>query len=190
MNRAESVDELKRVYAVLNADLKMAQQATLKNPSEFNKRTLVRTCAALVEGLSYQLRQVTLASLKDTNLLSEGELAILQQTKHQLSVQGQVREKDNFQSTLPMLLFTLRVYAKNHGASFSPNTFDNGWSCLRKAFTLRDRLMHPKSFEDLHVSDEAGADFTAGIQWWDSAVESLLAACEAADKEILLHGPQ
>lgn len=190
MNRAESVAELKRVYAVLNADLELARQATLKDPSEFNKRTLVRTCAALVEGLSYHLRQVTLASLKDTNLLSDGERAILQETKHQLSEQGQVRERDNFQSTLPMLLFTLRVYAKNHGASFSPNTADNGWNCLRKAFTLRDRLMHPKSFEDLQVSDEAGAEFTAGIQWWDSSVESLLAACEAADREILSRGSQ
>lgn len=188
MNRSESVDELKRVYAVLNTDLQLARKATLNDPSEFNKRTLIRTCAALVEGLSYQLRQVTLATLKETNLLSDGELAILQETKHQLSEQGQVKEKGNFQSTLPMLLFTLRVFAKNHGASFSPNTSDNGWNSLRNAFALRDRLMHPKSFEDLHVSDEAGAEFTAGIQWWDSSVASLLAACDTADKEIMARG--
>jgi hypothetical protein len=185
MKRAEAVVELKRVYAVLNADVESARDATLRNPSEFNKRTLVRTCAALVEGLSFQLRQVTLASLKDTNVLSGSELAILRETKHQLSDQGEVRERNDFQSTLPMLLFTLRVYAKNHGASYSPKTADNGWNCLRKALALRDRLMHPKSFEDLQVTDEAGTEFTAGIQWWDDSVASLLKTCEIADKKIL-----
>ena len=191
MNRADAVEELKRVYAVLNADLELARAATLGDPSEFNKRTLVRTCAALVEGLAFQLRQVTLSTLRETKLLTEGELAILRETKAQLSIQGAAEERDNFQSTLPMLLFTLRVYAKNHGASFAPNTSDNGWNCLRKAMALRDRLMHPKSYEDLVVSEEAGAEFTAGIRWWDEAIAALLAACEAADTKFrALEAPQ
>ncbi len=185
MKRSEAVEELKRVYAVLNADVKDAQAATLRNPTDFNKRTLVRTCAALVEGLAYQLRQVTLATLQGTDLLSTGDLAVLRETRYQLSRQGDIEERDNFQSTLLMLLFTLRVYAQNHGATFVPNTSDNGWNCLRKAFDLRDRLMHPKSPQDLLVTDDLGADFTAGIKWWDDSVGSLLNACDAADKAIL-----
>ena len=185
MSRANAVDELKRVYALLKSDLDVAQGVTVQEPSDFNKRTFVRTCAALVEGLSYQLRQVTLATLKETKYLSEGESAVLRETKYQLSEKGEIRERNDFQATLPMLLFSLRVYAKNHGATFSPNTGDNGWNCLRKAFTLRDRLMHPKSLDDLNISDEEGAEFTAGIQWWDSCVMSLLEACDAADKRIL-----
>jgi hypothetical protein len=185
MNRAEAVDQLKRVYTILNADLKAAQSATLRDPTEFNKRTLVRTCAALVEGLAYQLRQVTLASLKNTQLLTLGDRATLTEVKYQLSAQGTVQERDNFQSTLPQLLFSLRIYAKNHGADFDPNTSDNGWNCLRKAFALRDRLMHPKSLADLEVTDGDGEEFAAGVQWWDSQILQLFAACEAADKAIL-----
>jgi hypothetical protein len=184
MNRAEAVDELKRVYTVLNTDLEAARVAAVRDPSEFNKRTLVRTCAALVEGLSYQLRRVTLASLQNTNHLTSGELAILREKRHQLSDKGIVEERDNYQPTLSMLLFSLRVYAKNHGATFVPDTSHNGWNCLRRAMALRDRLMHPKSLADLTISDEAGAEFTAGIQWWDNAVASLLAACDAADREL------
>nr|WP_315494667.1 hypothetical protein [uncultured Rhodoferax sp.] len=189
MGRKEAVEELKRVYAVLSADVSEARAATLRSPTEFNKRTLVRTCAALVEGLSYQLRQVTLATLQDTDFLAAGDLAILRETRYQLTRQGDVEERDNFQSTLSMLLFTLRIYAKNHGAAYSPATSDNGWNCLRKAFDLRDRLMHPKSLQDLLVTDAAGADFTAGIKWWDDSVGQLLAACDAADAAFLAQKP-
>jgi hypothetical protein len=182
MNRSEAVEELKRVYTTLNSDLEAARTATLQNPTDFNKRTLVRTCAALIEGLSYQLRQVTLASMQNTELLTEGERAILKETKYQVSAKGAVEERDNFQSTLSMLLFSLIIYAKNHGASFSPNTSDNGWNCLRNAFALRDRLMHPKSVQDLHVADDAGDEFTAGVEWWDNTIIDLLAACDEADK--------
>jgi hypothetical protein len=185
MNRADAVRELKLVYTILRADLDAAGRGATENPSAFHKRTLVRTCAALVEGLSYQLRRVTLASLQSTSHLTPGELAILRETTYRLSDKGTVEERDNFQQTLAMLLFSLRVYAKNHGAVFVPDTSDNGWSCLRKAMALRDRLMHPKSVADLTVSDEEGADFAAGIKWWDDAVADLLAACDAADKEFL-----
>jgi hypothetical protein len=184
MNRTDAVEKLKRVYAVLSADVEDARNATCQNPTEFNKRTLVRTCAALVEGLAYQLRQVTLATLQGTDVLDEGELTILKETKCQLSKQGGVEERANFQSTLPMLLFRLRVYAKNHGAVYLPKTSDNGWGSLRKAFALRDRLMHPKSLQDLNVTDDSGADFAAGIKWWDDSVSELLSACDIADDRI------
>ena len=186
MERADAVEELKRVYSVLNGDLVAARAVTVRDPSDFNKRTLVRTCAALVEGLSYQLRQVTLVTLDKEQTLSDGERAVLQETRHSLSGQGTVEERDNFQATLPMLLFTLKVYAKNHGAEFEPNTKDNGWNCLRKAFALRDRLMHPKSEQDLLVTDDIGTDFMAGIKWWDDTVFALLAKCEEADKQWLV----
>lgn len=188
MGRAEAVDELKRMYALLDEDVKQAREATLRNPSEFNKRTLVRTCAALVEGLAYQMRQVTLETLRNTSLLTSGDIAILRDNRYQLTVKGDVEERDNFQPTLSMLLFTLRVYAKNHGAVFIPNTSDNGWHCLRKAFQLRDRLMHPKSIQDLSITDDAGAEFTAGTKWWDDSIGQLLAACDAADKVFLEQG--
>jgi hypothetical protein len=184
MNRAEAVSELKRVYFVLNSDVKEAQSATLANPSDFNKRTLIRTCAALVEGLAFQLRQVTLATLQGTEFLSQGDLSILREEKYQLSQQGNVEVRDNHQSTLAMILFTLRVYAKNHGATFNPDTSTNGWNCLRKAFSMRDQLMHPKSLQDLTITDEAGTEFSAGVQWWDEAIRDLFEACDEADKKI------
>ena len=185
MNRADAVEELKQVYSVLNADFVYAREAAIQNPTEFHKRTLVRTCFALIEGLAYQLRHVTLATLQDTDFLSEGELAVLKETMHRLNQSGDIEDRDNFQTTLPMMLFTLRVYAKNHGACFEPKTSDNGWSCLKKAVKIRDRLMHPKSLQDLSITDDEGAIFSAGVSWWDHAMWDLFQVCEAADKKHL-----
>ena len=185
MKRAEAVDELKRVYAVLNSDLKEARAELLQSSTEFRKRTLVRTCFALVEGLSHQLRQVTLATLQDTNFLSAGDLAILKEERYQLSAQGNTEERDNHQLTLPMLLFSLRIYAKNHGAEFTPKISDYGWNCLRKGFQMRDRLMHPKSLRDLAVTDVEQNDFAVGIKWWNDSLRDLLATCNMADNNML-----
>jgi hypothetical protein len=185
MNRADAVEELKQLYTILNADVRVANDAALTDPTEFNMRTLVRTCFALIEGLAYQIRHVTLASLQGTDILSEGELAILKEVKYQLSDNGSVKRGNNFQAMLPQLLFTLRVYAKNHGADFVPKTSDKGWTCLKEAVTIRDRLMHPKSLQDLSISDAERETFAAGVKWWDDMVLALLLACENADKKLL-----
>jgi hypothetical protein len=185
MGRAEAVEQLQRVYALLNQDVKDAHASVLTNPTDFNQRTLIRTYFALIEGLAYQLRHVTLASLEGTGLLSDGDVAILREERHQLSPQGAVEAKDNFQSMLPSLLFALRVYAKNHEATFVPRTSDNGWNCLRKAVDIRDRLTHPKSLADLAITEEDGAVFAAGVKWWNDSLTELFAECEAADRRIL-----
>jgi len=184
MRRAEAVEELKRVYAALNADVVTAHAAVMQSGTEFNQRTLIRTYFAHIEGLAYQLRKVTLASLEGTEFLSDGDRAILKEERFQLSPQGSAEARDNFQTMLPTLLFSLRVYAKNHGATFVPRTGDNGWSCLRKAVDIRDRLTHPKSLADLVVTEKDGAIFAAGVKWWNDSLRELFAECEKADQLI------
>ena len=191
MRRSGAVAELKAVYAVLKDDFDRAKLAVTVDPSEFHKRSLVRAAFALIEGFSFHLRQVTLATLKDTSFLTEGDRAILREERYQLSANGTPETRDNFQRTLPMILFSLRVYAKNHGAAFTPDTSDSGWNCLRKAVDIRDRVTHPKALGDLQITDDLGSTFSEGVRWWNEALGELLRACEAADKKfVTLQGTQ
>lgn len=79
MNRAEAVSQLKDVWAILSSDLDAAIQYGRITNTPYAQRAMVRTWFALVEGLSYQLRQVTLATLQNTDFLSTSEIALLKE---------------------------------------------------------------------------------------------------------------
>lgn len=182
MNRADAVDQLKRVFTVLIKDVDEAVAYGRTNPSPFAHRTLVRTHFALVEGLAYQLRQVTLASLEGTELLTLVEVAILKEERYALNAKGHPEVRENFQNFLPNLLFSIRCYTKNHGASYEPNLGHHGWEAMRKAAEVRNRITHPKSDSSLALSEEDLKHFVEAAAWWKATMLEMFAACAEADE--------
>lgn len=182
MGRAAAVAELKQVYSILETDLDNALELWRRDQSQFAHRTLYRTYFAFVEGLAFQLRNVTLASLQDSDLLNPGELALLREEKFYLDQKGVPKAGRNFQSFLPNLLFSIRCYAKNHGASYEPNTGDAGWVAMRKAVDIRDRLTHPKSAAGLEVAESDAKQLVAAAAWWKRTLLEMFAKCGEADE--------
>jgi hypothetical protein len=183
MDRRAAVDEMKRVYAVLTADVDAALAAGRAKPDQFARRTLVRTYIAFVEGLAFQFRQITLTSLVETDLLTHAELALLREERFQLNSKGETEPRENFQPFLPNLLFSLRTYVKNHGATFAPDTGSHGWEAMRKSVAVRDRLMHPKSLAGLEVSEQDLDNLEKAAEWWNKTVVAMLTACGEADEQ-------
>ncbi|MDO6387499.1 MULTISPECIES: hypothetical protein [unclassified Uliginosibacterium] len=181
MNRQETVEQLKRVWAVLASDLDEALAYGRQNSSAFAHRTLVRTHFAMIEGLSYQLRQVTLTSLEGTDLVTPIEIALLREERYFLNGKGHPEPKEDFQTFLPSLLFSIRSYLKNHGATYEPDTSHHGWEALRKAVDIRNRLMHPKSEACLHLSETDLKIFTEAAAWWKKTILGMFSACDEAD---------
>ena len=182
MNRAQAVDELKCVYKVLSADLENALQLKREKPTQFAYRNLFRTYFAYVEGFAFQLRQVTQASLAETDFLTIAELALLREERAQLNNKGQPELKKNYQPFLPNLLFSVRCYVKNHGATYQPDISHNGWESMKKSVAVRDRLTHPKSASGLEVKEEDLECFSAGSEWWKKTLHEMFAACDEADE--------
>ena len=182
MTRAESVNEMKRVFATLVDDLDCALQIGKTDPSQFAHRTLFRTYFAYVEGISFQLRQITLASLEGTELLTDSELAVLREERFQLNAKGIPEAKENHQQVLPNLLFSIRCYVKNHGAKYQPDTGHHGWESMGKAVAVRDRLTHPKSGSGLEVAEDDAQVLVEAAVWWRRTLLEMLAACGEADE--------
>ena len=181
MIRLDAVDELKRVIMVLNEDLDAALIAGRTDPCQFAHRTLIRTYFAFVEGIAYQLRQVTRASLEGTDLLTHGERALLREERFQLNAKGEPETKENYQPMLPNLLFSVRCYVKNHGAIYSPDTGSSGWGSMKRAIAVRDRITHPKSAQGLEISDEDTEHFVRAAEWWKRTLMEMFQACGEAD---------
>ncbi|SIQ13255.1 hypothetical protein [Aquipseudomonas alcaligenes] len=153
MNRAEAVSELKAVVALLQDDVAKIVEYGKANPTPYAHRMFIRAEFALLEGLLYQMRQVTFASLAETDLLSPAEVTLLSEVRYSLDKKGQIIEKEQFENFLSNMLFTLRMYAKNHGAEFEPNTDEAGWEAMHRAVRIRNRVTHPKSAACLDLSE-------------------------------------
>lgn len=179
--RAKAVEQLKATWAILDADMTAALNYGRAGNTPYAQRAMVRAFFAAVEGLSFQMRQVTLASLAGTNLLSDQETQLLREVRHSIDDKGRPREVANFLQFPASLLFSLTTYAKNHGASFEVDCSDAGWQALRHAVQVRNNVTHPKTPEALSPSDPDLQAVMDASRWWKATLLRLFKACDEAD---------
>lgn len=182
MDRSTAVNELKATWAVLNADLDAAVAYGKQANTPYAQRALTRALFATIEGLSYLLRQVTIATLSDTDILTEGELMLLREETYRLDEKGRPKPSVSYLQFPQSLLFTVRVYAKNHGAEFELDTSMKGWQALVIATKARNRITHPKSSTSLALNNEELQALVDAALWWKSSMLELFTACREADK--------
>ena len=144
MDRKAAVEQLKQTWAILNSDLDAAVEYGRIDNSPYAQRALVRAFFAAVEGLSYQMRQVTLASLAGTEFVTEQEVQLLREVRHSLDDKGRPKEAPSFLPFPDSLLFSLSIYAKNHGADFEVDKSQRGWQALRQTTQVRNNVTHPR----------------------------------------------
>ena len=181
MTRSEAIDQMKAIWLTLNADLDAALAYGRQGDTPYAERALVRAHFALVEGLSYQLRQVTIASLEMTTLLSAAELTLLKEQRHSVDDKGRPKTSEQYLSFPQSLLFSIHCYVKNHGATFQANTADGGWAAMQDATKIRNRVTHPKSAHALVLSEDDRRLFIQAAAWWKRTMLSMFIACEEAD---------
>ena len=182
MNRADAVGHLKQTWAILNADLDAAVEYGRLDNTPYAQRALVRAFFAAVEGLSYQMRQVTLASLAGTELITEQEVQLLREVRHSLDEKGHPKETPVFLPFPESLLFSLSIYAKNHGAVFEVDKSQRGWQALRLTTKVRNNVTHPKTPESLSLTNDDLQALMDASRWWQATLLSLFKACNEADE--------
>ena len=182
MKRSEAVVELKSTWTILSADLSEAALNENTENSQFSKRALVRAFFAQVEGLLFQLRQVTLASLGGTEYLSDAEVQLLREVRHSLDEKGFPRKTPNHLAFPASVLFSVIVYEKNHGATFEPDIAINGCASFKRATAVRNRVTHPKSAAALQIADSDLRNLEEAASWWQAQLLAMFSKCHEADE--------
>lgn len=183
MNRGEAVQGLKAVYATLREDFtKAAEQEKVEEPTQYHLRMRVRAEFALLDGLLYQLRQITLATLRAEGGLEAEEVVLLREMQYRLGGNGQISSWERYESFLSLLPFTLRMYAKNHGTRFEPDLDDEGWEAMKEYVDIRDRIAHPKSSGALELSRHDLDQVYLASEWWQENLIALFRECGEADE--------
>ena len=116
------------------------------------RRNFIRSAAALIEGHAHCLRKMCVVSF---------ECVAPKLTKKEVDV---LRSEEDFSADKRMKL-TLRATYKLFQLAPAPDFGGNEWPKAQKVLSKRHLLMHPKTPDDLEVSDSLWNDIRSGITW-------------------------
>ena len=199
--RFETVEELKEYESRLGRHTELIESLRedwgravelleIEDWDQFCRRTLVRTLFAMIEGAVFALKQLILEEHRIIGKieLSPAERAILSEQAYDLKKSGVPRILSNYLKLKSNIKFTLPFYAHALGMSFEfdpPLGKEPGWGSLCQAIEKRNRLMHPKSQDDLTVSDGDLDDTLSAASWFIEQLDRLDSMAFKALKQLL-----
>jgi hypothetical protein len=144
---------------------------------QFRRRTLIRTLFAVIEGTIFAFKHLLLEEHRVGILeLSPAEYAVLAEKSYHVNQRGRIKKSDRYPILKGNVKFTFHMYALARGASSEftkPIAEDSRWQSFCNAIDIRNRLMHPKSADDLIVSDSEWKDVQASREWFFEQHEHL-----------------
>ena len=168
----EDVNESSRIlYKVIKKSDKKRSVVT---------RNAVRSSCACIEGFAYVLKnalRITLETTPDGTYSNKQIDFITNQVSHGSGA-------DNYKKALKCFA---KKYNVNVKAMFNTQKFEQ----LKKLFDLRNRLMHPKSADDLNVTLGDTILLTDSIIWFinsqQEVFQQIRSDIEKQGKELLVH---
>ena len=136
-----------------------------------NRRDLVRTAFAAIEGLHWQIKQDVLFHTVDD--LSPHEHAAMLEETYQVDERGNVNVIPRF-LPLPSAIRLVVRMVKRYRPTYEVDYGHKGWANLRAAIEIRNRLVHPKTLADLSVSDGDVNATLSGLYWMLALVIEVL----------------
>src|SRR5262245_42052915 len=164
------------LYETLMADVNSCWDRVNDEPSEFYRRTAVRSTFAFIEGVTFALKQVVLEWLRDNWGMSPwrflkpeemGRLVLLAEKDYRLNDKGGIEIRSARLDLPGNLLFTFNTFFDVINKKKSPiDTSGPGWSEFKEAIKIRNRLTHPKVQADVSISPEEVLLVHRVFQWF------------------------
>lgn len=136
---------------------------------EFNARQLVRSAFAYIEGVSFAMK---IAAIDDaiTNEveLSQAEIDFAFEISYQLNDKGEIIKGSPHIKLTRNIRFAFNLYSKAHSLDKVFNAGEEWWSKLKESIKIRDRLMHPRSPEDLDIEPSEVITVAAAVRGFES----------------------
>lgn len=146
-------------------DVLTAQARWHKNNTQAIRRNLVRTIFTAIEGLNWQLRQDLLTTHGKHPAVGHHEVAALLGESYRVNDSGKIAPQLRYIPLAASIRLVVHIMGRirpGYGLDFG----HVGWSLLMKSIDVRNRIAHPKTFDDLHVSDDEATDSWRAFLWF------------------------
>lgn len=145
-----AVESYLKVADVLASDVSAIMDQEVD--TEAWRRAYIRTVGAMIAGDSYSIQQIAAIGLEtDAPKLNAKEVKAL--------------SCDSQHSVTDQIKYVLRVAYKMFDLEQPPDFSGPGWDKGQKFVEKRNKIMHPKSPADIHVSEDEWNDAFEGSKW-------------------------
>src|SRR5262249_28488275 len=136
---------------ILVHDVIAAETRMRENDNQTHRRELVRSVFAAIEGLHWQLKRDVLEHAAGD--LSPHEYAAMVEETYSVDDRGNVNIASRFLPLTTAIRLVVNV-VKRYRPTYQLDFNHVGWANLKAAVEVRNRLVHPKTLEDLNVSED------------------------------------
>lgn len=152
------------LIALLIEDVIAARGRLAVADTQTARRDVVRASLAAMEGDVWEMRQHVASALADLETLTPMADLALRETSYSVSTEGKIVEQPR---GLP--LPTVIRLAVSQAMLISPEIrvdfSEAGWSHLRQAVTIRNRITHPKFADDLTIAEVDLKVVASALSW-------------------------
>ena len=163
MANKDIIDDAEHLNAYLIKDVEAACKNCQADRSQFNRRTVVRTMFASLEAMTFGLKQSILKMAPRS--LSPADVALLQEETYTLDNKGEVQAQPKYLQLEFNFRYAVKKFAEVFELNMELDCGGNEWRVLREAVKTRNRITHPKSAHDCHVSDDDLDKLELGYNW-------------------------
>jgi len=172
----DSLKELNQRFFLLMNDALSIVKAARDSDDDVAKRSFVRAVFAFIEGVTHGLKMVALDShIRKEDTFSRAEESLLLEEAYELNEKGQPIVKPKYLTLPRNIKFAFEQQARVTFSSFKLDLDGEGWSSLMSSVSVRNRLTHPKSLIELHVSDQEVEGAEKALHWFAISYVSALA---------------
>jgi hypothetical protein len=169
------MEEIQGMVRILTSDVEYLKQRLRDSFDQLdvaqsemaNRRFYVRSVFSLIEAVVEQHKRLIL-DLMDRNkiTLGKGIREVLSETIYVVKDNGTIGQREQYLQLERKLRAVYRAADEAFGQHIAITFGDEGWKYFRKALDVRDRLTHPKTFDDCDVDEIAIETVDLGHTWF------------------------
>lgn len=138
-----------------------------------NRRDVVRTRYAAIEGLVWIMREHVHTTMRELAYLTPLADLALRERSYVVTDSGDVKEQVRFtplRQAIRLIVGQARLLSPDLDVTFT----EPGWQALKDAALIRNRVTHPRSVGDMTISADDLARLGAGMAWLLATTEYVM----------------
>jgi metal-sulfur cluster biosynthetic enzyme len=142
--------------------------------TQTNRRIFIRSFFAMVEGELYALKQIILKRHESSKSdLSMADVAMLKEETYSLKNSGKPHIRPQYVGTKENLKFVVRKIREVYDTEVDLE-WNEAWQSFTNAIKIRNRITHPKSVDELTISDHERNNVRKAFGWYNANIGELL----------------
>lgn len=168
MNNDETEDQLtKEMSEFFFADIQEGLEIIHQYDSQFLRRSLLRAIFAAIESVIYGMKTEILNRKNVAEpIFTTGEIALLEGKTFDINKKGEVIESAKFVEIKKNIRFIFKTYGKCYNTKLELEDDSIGWKYFVELVDKRNRITHPKTEQDLIITDKDIMKCRLVVSWF------------------------